>query len=35
MSKLIFLSENYVDESNISLTTGTANAQFPLKNIKN
>lgn len=35
MSGIIFLSENYVDESNLSLTLGTANAQFPLSNIKN
>jgi hypothetical protein len=35
MSSLIFLSENYVDEANLSLTLGTANAQFPLLNIKN
>lgn len=32
---IIFLSENYVDASNLSLTLGTANAQFPLSNIKN
>lgn len=35
MSSLIFLSENYVDEANLSLTLGTTNAQFPLANIKN
>jgi hypothetical protein len=35
MSYLIFLSENYVDEANLSLNLGTANAQFPLSNIKN
>jgi hypothetical protein len=35
MASLVFLSENYVDESNFQLTTGTANAQFPLLNIKN
>lgn len=35
MGSLIFLSENYVDEANMQLTTGTANAQFPLSNIKN
>lgn len=32
---LIFLSENYVDESSLSLSLGTQNAQFPLANIKN
>lgn len=35
MSCLTFLSENFIDESNISLSLGTANAQFPLTNIKN
>jgi hypothetical protein len=30
-----FLSENLVDSANVSLTTGTENAQFPLENIKN
>lgn len=35
MASLVFLSENYVDEANLSLSVGTANAQFPLSNIKN
>jgi len=35
MSGLIFPSENYTDEATISITTGTANAQFPLLNLKN
>lgn len=35
MSGIIFLSENYTDEANLSLSVGTANAQFPLSNIKN
>lgn len=35
MASLIFLSENYTDEANMQLTTGSANAQFPLNNIKN
>jgi hypothetical protein len=34
MSGIIFLSENYVN-SDITLDTGTANAQFPLSNILN
>ena len=35
MAGIAFLSENFVDNSNLSLTTGTANSQFPLDNIKN
>lgn len=35
MASLIFLSDNYIDDANITLTTGTENAQFPLRNIKN
>lgn len=35
MSGINFLSENYVDEAAVSITTGTANAQFPLANIQN
>jgi hypothetical protein len=32
---IAFLSDNYVDNSDMSLTTGTENAQFPLTNIQN
>jgi hypothetical protein len=32
---ITFLSENLVNSSNISITTGTVNSQFPLSNIKN
>lgn len=32
---LTFLVENYLDGSNLSLSEGTVNAQFPLNNIKN
>lgn len=32
---LTFLVENYLDDSELSLSSGTANAQFPLNNIKN
>lgn len=32
---ITFLSENLMDQAVLSLTTGTANAQFPLDNIKN
>ena len=32
---ITFLSENLVDAANISLTTGTEDAQFPLSNLKN
>jgi hypothetical protein len=35
MSGINFLSDNYLNSSNISITTGTANAQFPLLNLKN
>ena len=35
MSGINFLSENYIDNSDLSLTTGSENAQFPLSNIKN
>jgi hypothetical protein len=35
MSGLIFLSENYTDTADFSLTTGTENAQFPLENLRN
>lgn len=35
MAGIVFLSENYTDEANLSLTVGTANAQYPLSNIKN
>jgi hypothetical protein len=35
MAGIIFLSENYTDDANLSLSLGTANAQFPLTNIKN
>jgi len=35
MSNIRFLSENLVDNAVITLTQGTANAQFPLANIKN
>lgn len=34
MSKLTFLSDNLIDNCSLSLATGTANAQFPLANIK-
>jgi hypothetical protein len=32
---IIFLSDNLASQSNISLTTGSENSQFPLNNIKN
>lgn len=32
---VVFLSDNYVDDSTMSLSTGTENAQFPLLNLKN
>jgi hypothetical protein len=35
MSGITFLSENFVDSANLSLTTGTENSQFPLVNLKN
>lgn len=35
MSGISFLYDNYVDSANLSLTTGTANAQFPLSNLQN
>ena len=34
MSGINFLSENLVNESTLSITTGVANSQFPLDNIK-
>ena len=35
MSGINFLSENYYKTATVSITTGTANAQFPLVNLKN
>jgi len=35
MSGINFLSENLVDDATLSITTGTANAQFPLSNLQN
>ena len=35
MSGINFLVDNYVDDSVLSITTGTENAQFPLDNLKN
>jgi hypothetical protein len=35
MSGINFLVDNYVDNSNLSITSGTENAQFPLDNLKN
>jgi hypothetical protein len=35
MAGIKFLSENLFDTATLSLTTGTANAQFPLNNLKN
>lgn len=35
MSGINFFSENLVDDATLSLTTGAANAQFPLSNIQN
>lgn len=35
MAGISFLSNNFVDSSVVSLTTGTENSQFPLDNIKN
>ena len=35
MAGIAFLSENFVDLANITLTTGTENAQFPLLNVQN
>lgn len=35
MAGIKFLSDNYVDESTISITTGSENAQFPLTNLQN
>lgn len=32
---LSFLINNYLDEANLSLSSGTVNAQFPLSNLKN
>lgn len=34
MSKLTFLSENFVDDATLSIITGTEDAQFPLSNLK-
>ena len=34
MSGINFLTNNYVDNSDLSISTGTANAQFPLDNLK-
>lgn len=34
MSGINFLSENYLDDSTLSITTGAANSQFPLDNLK-
>lgn len=33
MSGITFLTDNYVDNATLSLTTGTENAQFPLSNL--
>ena len=35
MSNIKFLSENLVDNATITLSDGTANAQFPVSNLKN
>jgi hypothetical protein len=35
MSGITFLSENYTDSAEYSITTGTENAQFPLENLRN
>ena len=35
MAGINFLSDNFVDLSSITITTGAANAQFPLSNIQN
>lgn len=35
MSGINFLSENLVDTATLTLTTGTANAQYPLSNVQN
>ena len=35
MAGISFLSRNLLDDANISITTGSANAQFPLSNLKN
>jgi len=35
MSGVIFLSDNLVNDASITVTTGTANAQFPVTNIQN
>lgn len=35
MSGINFLSENYVDDANITVTTGTVTEQYPLLNLKN
>lgn len=35
MSGIKFLSENYFDSADLSMLTGTENAQFPLENLKN
>lgn len=35
MAGVKFLSENHFDNATLSLTTGTANAQFPLANLQN
>jgi len=35
MSGIYFLSENYNDVADLSITTGTENAQFPLSNLQN
>jgi len=35
MSGINFLATNYVDDSDLSITTGSENAQFPLNNLKN
>lgn len=35
MAGINFLSENFVNDSTINITTGAANAQFPTDNIKN
>ena len=35
MSGINFLSDNFVDLADLTITTGAANAQFPLSNIQN
>lgn len=35
MSGITFLSDNLIDDSTLSITTGAENAQFPLDNLKN